>query len=75
LNGQRPGSRRRTAGFRRAPTARLVSLAEVHKTFPRLPQVNFPMVSNELRLRDHSVGPSSRGVLFDTICSRWLALS
>jgi hypothetical protein len=35
----------------------LVPLAEAHETFPRLPQVNFPRVLNELRLRDHSVEP------------------
>jgi hypothetical protein len=35
----------------------LVPLAEAHETFPRLPQVNFPTVLNELRLRDHSVEP------------------
>ena len=35
----------------------LAPLAEAHETFPRLPQVNFPTVLNELRLRDHSVEP------------------
>ena len=35
----------------------LAPLAEAHETFPRLPQVNFPKVLNELRLRDHSVEP------------------
>ena len=35
----------------------LVSLAEARGTFPKLPQVNFPNVLNELRLRDHSVEP------------------
>jgi Alpha/beta hydrolase domain len=35
----------------------LVPLAEARATFPRLPQVNFPNVLNELRLRDHSVEP------------------
>ena len=35
----------------------LVPLAEAHETFPKLPQVNFPRVLNELRLRDHSVEP------------------
>jgi hypothetical protein len=35
----------------------LVPLAEARATFPRLPQVNFPSVLNELRLRDHSVEP------------------
>jgi hypothetical protein len=35
----------------------LVTLAEARATFPRLPQVNFPNVLNELRLRDHSVEP------------------
>ena len=37
--------------------ATLVSLAEARSTFPKLPQVNFPKVLNELRLRDHSVEP------------------
>src|SRR6202047_4698224 len=32
-------------------------LAAARATFPRLPQVNFPNVLNELRLRDHSVEP------------------
>jgi hypothetical protein len=35
----------------------LVPLAEARERFPRLPQVNFPAVLNELRLRDHSVEP------------------
>ena len=35
----------------------LVPLAEARATFPRLPEVNFPNVLNELRLRDHSVEP------------------
>ncbi len=37
--------------------ATLVPLAAARATFPRLPQVNFPNVLNELRLRDHSVEP------------------
>ena len=32
-------------------------LDEARATFPGLPQVNFPNVLNELRLRDHSVEP------------------
>jgi Alpha/beta hydrolase domain len=35
----------------------LVTLAEARSTFPKLPQVNFPNLLNELRLRDHSVEP------------------
>jgi len=35
----------------------LVPLAEARASFPKLPQVNFPNVLNELRLRDHSVEP------------------
>src|SRR5205814_7776116 len=35
----------------------LVPLAEARAIFPTLPQVNFPNVLNELRLRDHSVEP------------------
>jgi hypothetical protein len=34
-----------------------VPLAEARATFPKLPQVNFPNVLNDLRLRDHSVEP------------------
>jgi hypothetical protein len=37
----------------------LVPLAEARRTFPRLPEVKFPNVLNELRLRDHSVEPPS----------------
>ena len=37
----------------------LVPLAEARATFPRLPGVNFPIILNELRLRDHSVEPPS----------------
>jgi hypothetical protein len=35
----------------------LVPLAEARGSFPELPNVNFPTVLNELRLRDHSVEP------------------
>ena len=35
----------------------LVPLPEARATLHRLPQVNFPNVLNELRLRDHSVEP------------------
>ena len=42
----------------------LVPLAEARATFPRLPQVNFPNVLNELRLRDHSVEPPSEGTAY-----------
>jgi hypothetical protein len=35
----------------------LVPLTEARERFPCLPQVNFPAVLNELRLRDHSVEP------------------
>jgi hypothetical protein len=35
----------------------LVPLAEARQIFPRLPEVKFPNVLNELRLRDHSVEP------------------
>src|SRR5215471_6910492 len=37
----------------------LVPLAEARRSFPRLPEVKFPNVLNELRLRDHSVEPPS----------------
>ena len=40
----------------------LVPLAEARATFPRLPGVNFPIVLNELRLRDHSVEPPSESM-------------
>jgi hypothetical protein len=52
-------ARHRTAG-EPVPVARgwyTVPLAEARETFPKLPQVNFPNVLNELRLRDHSVEP------------------
>jgi hypothetical protein len=35
----------------------LVTLAKADEKVPRLPQVNFPRVLNELRLRDHLVEP------------------
>jgi hypothetical protein len=35
----------------------LVPLGDARGTFPKLPGVNFPIVLNELRLRDHSVEP------------------
>jgi len=39
-------------------------LAEARERFPRLPQVNFPDVLNELRLRDHSVEPPREGTAY-----------
>jgi hypothetical protein len=42
----------------------LVLLAEARGTFPRLPQVNFPNVLNELRLRDHSVEPPIESIAY-----------
>ncbi len=42
----------------------LVSVAEARATFPRLPQVNFPNVLNELRLRDHSVEPPIESTVY-----------
>jgi hypothetical protein len=42
----------------------LVPLAEARATFPRLPQVNFPNVLNELRLRDHSVEPPIESIAY-----------
>jgi Alpha/beta hydrolase domain len=42
----------------------LVPLAEARGTFPRLPQVNFPNVLNELRLRDHSVEPPIESITY-----------
>jgi len=44
--------------------ATLVSLAEARSTFPKLPQVNFPKVLNELRLRDHSVEPPIESIAY-----------
>ena len=35
----------------------LVPLAEAREAFPKLPNVNFPTVLNELWLRDHSAEP------------------
>ena len=42
----------------------LVPLAEARRTFPRLPEVKFPDVLNELRLRDHSVEPPSESTAY-----------
>jgi hypothetical protein len=42
----------------------LVPLAEARRTFPRLPEVNFPDVLNELRLRDHSVEPPGESTAY-----------
>jgi len=42
----------------------LVTLAEARATFPKLPQVNFPKVLNELRLRDHSVEPPIESIAY-----------
>jgi hypothetical protein len=41
-----------------------VPLAEARQRFPNLPQVNFPGVLNELRLRDHSVEPPAEGTAY-----------
>src|SRR5262249_38323205 len=42
----------------------LVPLAEAHQTFPRLSEVKFPTVLNELRLRDHAVEPPSESTAY-----------
>jgi len=42
----------------------LVPIAEARRTFPRLPEVKFPSVLNELRLRDHSVEPPSESTAY-----------
>jgi len=42
----------------------LVPLAEACRTFPRLPEVKFPNVLNELRLRNHSVEPPSESTAY-----------
>jgi Alpha/beta hydrolase domain len=42
----------------------LVPLAEARATFPKLPQVDFPKVLNELRLRDHSVEPPIESIVY-----------
>ena len=42
----------------------LVPLAEAREAFPKLPNVNFPTVLNELRLRDHSVEPPSESTAY-----------
>ena len=42
----------------------LVPLTEARRTFPRLPEVKFPDVLNELRLRDHSVEPPSESMAY-----------
>jgi hypothetical protein len=48
----------------------LVPLAEAHRTFPRLPGVNFPSVLNELRLRDHSVEPPAESKPYPVFVQR-----
>jgi hypothetical protein len=48
----------------------LVPLAEARGSFPRLPQVNFPSVLNELRLRDHSVEPPSESTPYPVFVQR-----
>ena len=45
-------------------TGTLLPLAEARESFPRLQQVNFPDVLNELRLRDHSVEPPVEGTAY-----------
>jgi Alpha/beta hydrolase domain len=61
------GGARHRAARQPLPVARrgtLVPLAEARRTFPRLPEVKFPNVLNELRLRDHSVEPPSEGTAY-----------
>ena len=41
-----------------------VPLAAVREAFPKLLNVNFPTVLNELRLRDHSVEPPSESTAY-----------
>jgi hypothetical protein len=48
----------------------LVPLAEARGSFPRLPQVSFPSVLNELRLRDHSVEPPSESTPYPVFVQR-----
>src|SRR5258708_12147673 len=57
LEGVENGIAPRNSRFPSRADGTLVPLAEARATFPRLPQVNFPNVLNELRLRDHSVEP------------------
>jgi hypothetical protein len=45
----------------------LVPLAEARRTFPQLPDVKFPNVLNELRLRDHSVEPPSESIAYPVV--------
>src|SRR5207237_9350081 len=66
-SGWSTAPRRPTAASRRAPPARLVPLAEARRTFPRLPEVKFPNVLNELRLRDHSVEPPSENTAYPVV--------
>jgi hypothetical protein len=42
----------------------LVPLAGALRTFPQLPEVKFPNVLNELRLRDYSVEPPSESTAY-----------
>jgi hypothetical protein len=50
--------------FPSRPSGTLVTLAESRATFPKLPQVEFPKVLNELRLRDHSVEPPVESIAY-----------
>jgi Alpha/beta hydrolase domain len=45
-------------------TGTLVPLAEAREAFPKLPNMNFPTVLNELRLRDHSVEPPTESTAY-----------
>src|SRR6202008_4792000 len=53
-----------TSRFPSRADGTLVTLAESRATFPKLPQVNFPNVLNELRLRDHSVEPPIESIAY-----------
>ena len=48
----------------------LVPLAEARAAFPSLPQINFPNVLNELRLRDHSVEPPIESTTYPVFVQR-----
>jgi len=53
--------------FPACATGTMAPLAAVRAGFPVLPDVNFPTVLNELRLRDHSVEPPIEGTAYPVL--------
>jgi hypothetical protein len=59
-----------TSRFPSRAEGTLVSRAQAEERFPRLPDVDFPEVVNELHLRDHSVEPPVDGPAYPVfVCS------